>query len=96
VFICAVWIIDYFDPGEGPREPHVGMAVILLSIGGIYLGVFTPLVGMNVFVIKGIAPDVPMSTIFRGVMPFLAAMFVCLVLIVFSTDCLVCAKHHVR
>jgi tripartite ATP-independent transporter DctM subunit len=30
----------------------------------------TPPVGLNVFVIKGVAKDVPMSTIFRGIMPF--------------------------
>jgi C4-dicarboxylate transporter DctM subunit len=37
------------------------------------IGMITPPVGMNVFVIKGIATDVPMSTIFKGVMPFFAA-----------------------
>jgi len=37
---------------------------------------------MNVFVAKGIAPDVPMSTIFRGVPPFLLGMLVCLILTV--------------
>jgi len=33
----------------------------------------TPPVGLNVFVIKGVAPDVPMGTIFRGIIPFLMA-----------------------
>ena len=48
----------------------------------VEMGMITPPVGMNVFVVKGIAPDVPMGTIFRGVLPFLVAMFVCLILIV--------------
>jgi tripartite ATP-independent transporter DctM subunit len=53
------------------------VAVILVEMGMI-----TPPVGMNVFVVKSIAPDVPMTTIFNGVLPFLLAMAVCLLLIV--------------
>jgi C4-dicarboxylate transporter DctM subunit len=37
------------------------------------IGVITPPVGMNVYVIKGVARDVPLGTIFRGIMPFLMA-----------------------
>jgi tripartite ATP-independent transporter DctM subunit len=48
----------------------------------VEMGMITPPVGINVFVVKGIAPDVPMTTIFRGVLPFLLAMGVCLILIV--------------
>lgn len=53
------------------------IAVILIEMGMI-----TPPVGMNVFVVKGIAQDVPMSTIFKGVLPFWFAMVVCLMLLV--------------
>jgi TRAP-type C4-dicarboxylate transport system permease large subunit len=35
----------------------------------------TPPVGMNVFVLKGVAKDVPLGTIFRGIIPFLIADF---------------------
>jgi C4-dicarboxylate transporter DctM subunit len=38
------------------------------------MGVITPPVGVNVFVIKGIAPDIPLELIFRGIFPFLAAI----------------------
>ena len=37
------------------------------------VGVITPPVGMNVYIIHGIAKDIPMSTIFRGIVPFLIA-----------------------
>lgn len=37
------------------------------------IGFLTPPVGMNVYVIHGIARDIPLSTIFRGVWPFLVA-----------------------
>jgi C4-dicarboxylate transporter DctM subunit len=36
------------------------------------MGLITPPVGMNVFIIKGIS-DVPISTIFKGIIPFLTA-----------------------
>lgn len=39
----------------------------------VEIGLITPPVGMNVFVISGVAKDVPMPTIFRGIMPFLCA-----------------------
>ena len=37
-------------------------------------GLITPPVGMNVFIINGIAREIPMQTIFRGVFPFLIAL----------------------
>lgn len=53
------------------------VAVIMIEMGMI-----TPPVGMNVFVVKSIAGDVPMATIFRGVLPFWFAMGFCLLLLV--------------
>jgi TRAP-type C4-dicarboxylate transport system permease large subunit len=35
------------------------------------MGMIVPPVGMNVFVIKGMAPDVPTFTIYKGILPFL-------------------------
>lgn len=37
------------------------------------MALITPPVGLNVFIIKGVAKDVPLYTIFRGVIPFLIA-----------------------
>jgi len=45
------------------------------------MGVITPPVGNNVYVIKGIAPDVPLETIFKGIFPFLGALIVCTAII---------------
>jgi len=39
----------------------------------------TPPVGMNVFVVAGMAKDVPMYTIYKGVGPFIAALMALLV-----------------
>ena len=45
-------------------------------------GQITPPVGINVFVIYGIAKDIPMQTIFRGVFPFFIALLVAIVVMV--------------
>jgi C4-dicarboxylate transporter, DctM subunit len=55
-----------------------GVLVVLM----MELGMITPPVGMNVFIMKGVAKDVPMYSIFRGVAPFVVAMSVCVALIV--------------
>jgi len=46
-----------------------GIVIVMVS----EIGLITPPVGMNVFIIKGVAKDVPLSTIFRGIFPFLGA-----------------------
>lgn len=54
------------------------------------MGVISPPVGVNVYVVSGIARDVPLQKIFRGALPFLAALIVAAVLlIVFPQICLV-------
>jgi tripartite ATP-independent transporter DctM subunit len=54
-----------------------GIIVILVT----ELGLLTPPVGMNVFTVKTMVPDIGLGTIFRGVAPFIVALGVGLVLI---------------
>ncbi|MDP4593689.1 MAG: TRAP transporter large permease [Beijerinckiaceae bacterium] len=54
-----------------------GIIVIIV----VELGLITPPIGMNVFVVNSVVPDVSVWTIFEGVWPFLIAMIVCLGLI---------------
>ena len=54
-----------------------GVMVIIM----MEMSLITPPVGVNVFIIKGVAKDVPMYTIFRGIWPFWVAMLVCLVIL---------------
>lgn len=56
-----------------------GVIIVLVA----EMGVITPPVGVNVFVIKGIAPDVPLHIIFRGILPFLAALIIVTVILLF-------------
>ena len=72
--------------------PFIFPVTTALGIDPIWLGVFivimtevaliTPPVGVNVFVMRGIATDVPMSKIFRGVFPFLIGEFVVIGLLI--------------
>jgi len=56
-----------------------GVIIVLVT----EMGVISPPEGINVFVIKGIAKDVPLETVFRGVMPYLYAMIVAAVILLF-------------
>ncbi len=50
------------------------------------MGLISPPVGVNVFVVKGIAEDVPMTQIFAGILPFWIAMAACLAILVAFPD----------
>jgi C4-dicarboxylate transporter, DctM subunit len=66
--------------------------IVSLGLSPIWFGVFLvrtmeigfvhPPIGINLYVIQGIAKDVPLSRIFKGVLPFLAADFVHLGLLI--------------
>jgi tripartite ATP-independent transporter DctM subunit len=50
------------------------------------MGLIDPPVGINVFIVKGLVPDVPMSEIFAGVLPFWFAMMVCIATLIAFPD----------
>lgn len=52
----------------------------------VEMGLISPPVGMNVFVVKGVAQHVPLGTIYRGILPFWVAMAVCVVLLIIFPD----------
>jgi len=56
----------------------IGILVVLM----MEIGLITPPVGLNCFAIKGVAPDVPLETIFRGVLPFVFVHILGVILIV--------------
>jgi tripartite ATP-independent transporter DctM subunit len=55
-----------------------GVIVVVLT----EIGLITPPIGMNVFVLKANLPQVPVATIFRGLVPFIAVDIVRLALLV--------------
>ncbi len=58
----------------------IWLGVVMVVV--LEMGLITPPVGVNVFVVKGIAEGVPMSEIFKGIVPFWLAMVLCLVILV--------------
>ncbi len=57
----------------------IWFGVIIVIV--LEMGLLSPPVGVNVFVVKGVAPDVPLNTIFRGIWPFWFAMMLCLAIL---------------
>lgn len=63
--------------------PVVYPAVIALGYDSIWFGIIvvkmaeicliTPPIGLNCFVVNGVRPDIPLSTVFRGILPFFVA-----------------------
>jgi TRAP-type C4-dicarboxylate transport system permease large subunit len=54
----------------------------VLMVIVLEMGLISPPVGLNVFVVKGIAPDVPLNDIFRGIWPFWFAMMLAILILV--------------
>lgn len=95
VLILAYIVLGCFMEGLAIMVltiPIVYPMVVEMGFDPIWFGVIitlvmemsliTPPVGINVFIISGIAKDVPMYTIFRGIFPFWVAMLVCIILLV--------------
>ncbi len=55
-----------------------GVLVVLT----LEMGLISPPVGLNVFIVKSVAPGVPLGRMFRGVAPFWVAMLITLILLV--------------
>lgn len=49
-----------------------GVVIVLIT----QIGVITPPIGINVYVVSGVARDVPLETIFKGVLPLLLALII--------------------
>jgi tripartite ATP-independent transporter DctM subunit len=68
-----------------PVVQHLGFDLVWFGIIVVVvteISLITPPVGLNVFVLRSVLPDIPTRTVFRGVMPFVAADVVRLSLLV--------------
>jgi tripartite ATP-independent transporter DctM subunit len=84
-FIDAMALLVLLVPIILPLVVKLGVDLIWFGVMAVLLSqiaVLTPPVGVNVFVIKGIAPEVPLETIFKGVFPFIGALIVCMVILI--------------
>jgi C4-dicarboxylate transporter DctM subunit len=65
IFFPIVSVLDY---GLGPEEFAIWFGILVLIV--VEVGLITPPVGMNLFVINAMAKDIPILQTYRGVAPF--------------------------
>lgn len=81
----SIGILLLIIPVFLPSLSSLGVDLIwfgILVIIVIELGLISPPIGMNVFTVKSVAPEIPLSSIFLGVMPYIAAMILGGILII--------------
>lgn len=71
--------LDFF--GLQPGDKALWFGILILTVCEI--GMIFPPVGLNVYIMNGLAKDVPMSETYKGVVPFLATDFIRLALLIF-------------
>mgnify|MGYP002021631276 FL=1 len=54
----------------------------ILMVVVVEVGLITPPVGLNIFVIRAQLPDIELGTVFRGIAPFLVAHIVLILLLI--------------
>lgn len=75
-----VLLVPVFLPALSASDVNMiwfGIIVVIVS----EIGLITPPIGMNVFVVSSVLPDVRLGDIFAGVMPYILALMLGLVLV---------------
>jgi C4-dicarboxylate transporter, DctM subunit len=67
IFLPIVMGLDFW--GLGPTDKAIWFGVLALMV--VEIGLITPPVGMNLFIINSLAKDVPMKETYKGTIPFI-------------------------
>ncbi|MBU0746328.1 MAG: TRAP transporter large permease [Gammaproteobacteria bacterium] len=67
-------IVTALDFGLSPEEFAIWFGILVLIV--VEVGLITPPVGMNLFVINSMAKDVPITATYRAILPFVASDFI--------------------
>ena len=67
-------IVTALDFGLTPEEFAIWFGILVLIV--VEVGLITPPVGMNLFVINSLAKDTPITQTYRAILPFVASDFV--------------------
>jgi C4-dicarboxylate transporter DctM subunit len=79
VIFPTIMGLDLFGLAAEPKAIWFGV-LVLMTVG---IGMLAPPVGLNVYVVNGMARDVPMNETYKGVMPFLLSDALRLLLLLF-------------
>ena len=77
IFFPVIQVLDF---GLTPEETAIWFGVLALIV--VEVGLITPPVGMNLFIINQVARDVPMGLTYAGVAPFVVSDIVRVVILV--------------
>lgn len=69
--------LDLFGLSQADKSIWFGILALMV----VEIGLISPPVGMNIFIINRLAGDVPMAQTYKGVLPFLASDFIRIVLL---------------
>ena len=92
---CIVLVVPILFPiviNLGYDPIWFGVMVTLISM----TAVVSPPDGVNVYVVKGISRDVPITTIFKGTIPYLIPFFIGIVLIVAFPQIATTLSHYIK
>jgi tripartite ATP-independent transporter DctM subunit len=76
MFLDGLALMTLVTPIFLPIVQSLGLSPIwfgVLLVRAMEIGFVHPPVGMNIYIIHGLAPDIPLMTIFKGIVPFLLA-----------------------
>ncbi|MBJ7547900.1 TRAP transporter large permease subunit, partial [Pseudomonas sp. OA3] len=86
IFFPVIMGLDFY--GLDQTEKAIWFGILALMV--VEIGMVTPPLGMNVYVIAGMARDIPMSEAFRGIVPFLISDIVRVVILVLFPSITLC------
>lgn len=98
-FIDALALITFTIPIFYPIVINIGYDPIWFGIIIVLvaqMGIITPPVGINVYVVKGVAKDIPLEEIFAGAVPFLLALIVGTAIIIAWPQIVTFLPHMIR
>jgi TRAP-type C4-dicarboxylate transport system permease large subunit len=78
IFFPMIMGLDFWGLEAGDKAIWFGILALMV----VEIGLITPPVGMNVYIISAMSRDISMGTAFRGVVPFLVSDAVRVVLLV--------------
>lgn len=84
----------FFPLGMALGFDPVWYAIILTMV--TTMGAITPPVGVNIYVVKALAPEIELATIFKSVSFFLMACILCIILLIIFPDIVLLIPHMAR
>ncbi len=84
-FLDAISMMVLTMPVIFPVIINLGFDPVWFGVIAVLMmeaGLLTPPMGLNVFTVAGVAKDVPLESIYRGILPFLISIFVIVLFII--------------